>query len=92
MQLTKEQLYFIAKVTNAEFVASNDPDEPPFVAAIAGAGEVQLSQDGSAWYFQWDRTHALSVEKELDPPDTDDAYVLAKWLEQAARKFDNAVF
>ena len=94
MKLTWDQLKDIAGRVNGEPFPSTFPDEDelPFVAVIAGAGEIQLDINGAAWYFQWDRTHAISVEKELEPPDTDDTTALATWLAQAARKFDNAVF
>ena len=94
MKLMWGQLKDIAGKVNGELFPSTFPyeDELSFVAVIAGAGEVQLDINGAAWYFQWDRTHAVSVEKELNPPDTDDTNVLAAWLAQTVAEFDNAVF
>lgn len=93
MKISTNQLGSIAEMVNGRFIVngdptSSDPDDLPFLAVIAGAGEIQLDTDGNAWYFQWDRTHAVSVEKELTPPDTDDIDVLAHWLTNTAGEFD----
>lgn len=92
MQFTIKQLNAVAEAISAEIITSDDPEEGPFLALIAGAGEIHLDTQGNAWYFEWDRTHAVSKEKELDLPDTDDPREIAWWLNQEAAKFDSASF
>lgn len=91
MQLSSKTLFEVAEMISAEII-HDDLDLGPYIALIAGAGEIQLDTHGNAWYLQWDRTHAVSVEKELNPPDTDDPREIAWWLKQSAAEFDNAVF
>lgn len=60
-------------------------DDPAFAWISAGDGEVQVSEDGESWWLKWDSTHAVSDERELTPPDTDDYAELAKWMKDEAQ-------
>jgi len=64
-------------------------DDPAFVWVIAGSGEIQVSEDGAGWWLRWDRTHAVADEAELSPPEVTDGEILAEWMVQEARRFQD---
>lgn len=87
--LSKTTLRAIAK---ADPVIGFANDDPAFVFISAAGGEIQLSQDGSAWWMRWDRTHAVSDECELDAPPTDNPADLAEWISEQARQLDEQYY
>lgn len=62
-----------------------------FAWISAGMGEIQVSEDGSAWWLRFDRTHAVAEEEELSPIPTESGLVLAGWMAVEAQRFKGQV-
>lgn len=69
-------------------------DENSQLSVIAGAGAVEIDDDGGCWYRMWDRTHGLSHEEELEhlPEDKtglqDIINHLRRLVEQIDKRYD----
>lgn len=86
-ELSRTTLRAVMAVDPAIGFTTDDPD-PAFAFIPAGDGEIQVSQDGQAWWFRWDRTGGVADERELELPDSQDPSVLASWMAEQARQFD----
>lgn len=56
----------LSKTTDiGEYFPSEEYPEESLYSVNAGAGAIQLSNDGDIWYRTWDRTNAVSFEKQV---------------------------
>jgi len=84
MKLDATALATIAALSEGTYHPAGDP---PYVALVAGRGDVQLDAEGYGYYLTWDQTLAVDEVIDLGVPETTSLIILADWLAQKSDEY-----
>jgi len=86
VKLSERTLALTAALADAIYHPAGDP---PHIALIAGSGEIQIEKGGDAYFLTWVPNGAVDKCISLDIPQTQDPEVLAAWLEDMAKEYED---